>query len=66
MRELEGLPDWKLKVAIEQFERLGHGIVLSKQMGGMNPAHPCITVYHPKTGRINEIAEPLMKVIGGK
>lgn len=66
MRELEGLPDWKLKVAVQQFERLGHGVVLSKQMSGVNPVHPCITVYHPKTGQINEIAESLMVVIGGR
>ena len=52
------------KSARQQHARLGHGIVLSKQMGGMNPVHPCITVYHPKTGQINEIAESLMKVIG--
>ena len=63
MRQLEGLPDWKLKPAVKQFEKLGHGIVLSKQMRG-NPVHPCITVYHPKTGQINEIAESLMKVVG--
>ena len=63
MRQLEGLPYWKYKVAVEQFERLGHGIVLSKGMAG-NPEHPCITVYHPKTGQINDIAESLMKVIG--
>ena len=64
MRKLDGLPDWKYKVAVEQFERLGHGIVLSKRVGGSNPVHPCITVYHPKTGQINDIAESLMKVIG--
>ena len=64
MRKLDGLPDWKYKVAVEQFERLGHGIVLSKQMDGSNPVHPRITVYHPKTGQINDIAESLMKVIG--
>ncbi len=28
MRQLEGLPDWKLKVAVDQFEMLGHGVVL--------------------------------------
>ena len=63
MRNLEGLPDWKLKPAVKQFELLGHGIVLSKQMRG-NPVHPGISVYHPKTGQINEIAESLMRVIG--
>jgi len=64
IRELEGLPDWQLKPAVEQFERLGHGIVLSKQMGGSNPVHPCVTVYYPKPGQIYEIAESLMKTIG--
>ena len=49
--------------ACEQRSKLGHGIILSKQMGGSNPVHACITVYHPKTGEINEIAESLMEVI---
>ena len=51
------------RAAIEQRERLGHGIVLSKQMGGMNPAHPCISVFYPKEGKIYDIAESLMEVI---
>ena len=62
VRKMRGLPDWKLKPAVEQFERLGHGVVLSKHMDG-NPVHSCILVYHPKTGEINDIAESLMEVI---
>ena len=49
--------------AIEQMDRCGHGIILSKQMGGMNPSHPCITVYYPKLGKIYDVAECLMEVI---
>ena len=46
-----------------QLDRCGHGIILSKQMGGMNPRHPCITVYYPKLGKIYDVAECLMEVI---
>ena len=49
--------------AIEQMDRCGNGIILSKQMGGMNPRHPCITVYYPKLGKIYDVAECLMEVI---
>ena len=49
--------------ALEQIRRLGHGLVLTKQMGGSNPVHSCITVYYPKTGQIYDIAESLMEVI---
>ena len=49
--------------AIKQREELGHGIILSKQMAGSNPVHPCITVLYPKTGAIYDIAESLMEVI---
>ena len=49
--------------AHQQRSRLGHGIILTKQMGGKNPTHPCITVYYPKTGQIYDIAESLMEVI---
>jgi len=41
----------------------GSGLVLSKQMGGRNPAHPCVTVLYPKTGKIYDIAESLLEVI---
>ena len=49
--------------AIEQMDSCGNGIILSKQMGGMNPSHPCITVYYPKLGKIYDVAECLMEVI---
>ena len=51
------------KEARKQFLRLGYGIVLSKQMGGRNPEHPCITVLYPKTGQTYDIAESLMEVV---
>lgn len=51
------------RAAITQREALGHGVILSKQMSGKNPMHPCITVYYPKTGQIYDIAESLMEVI---
>ncbi len=41
----------------------GPGIILSKQMGGSNPVHPCITVYYPQAGKIWDIAESLVEVI---
>ena len=44
-------------------EELGHGIILSKQMGGSNPVHPCITVLYSKIGRVYDIAESLVEVI---
>ena len=50
------------RTAREQRERLGHGLVLSKQMAGL-PAHPCVTVFYPKTGKIYDIAESLMEVL---
>jgi len=48
--------------ALEQRGKLGHGVVLTKQMAG-NPSHPCITVYYPKVGEMYDIAESLMEVI---
>ncbi len=62
IRRILHVPDWKAKVAINQRELLGHGIILSKQMAGM-PEHPCITVYYPKAGKIYDIAEALVEVI---
>jgi len=41
----------------------GPGIILSKQMGGSNPVHPCITVYYPNMGKTWDIAESLVEVI---
>ena len=49
--------------ALEQRRRLGHGLILTKQMGGRNPRHECITVYYPLTGEMYDIAESLMEVI---
>ena len=49
--------------ALEQRRRLGHGLILTKQMGGINPSHACITVYYPKTGDTYDIAESLMEVV---
>ena len=50
------------RTAREQRERLGCGLVLSKHTAG-NPAHPCVTVFYPKTGKIYDIAESLMEVL---
>jgi len=49
--------------ALRQRRELGHGLILTKQMGGSNPRHPCITVYYPLTGQMYDIAESLMEVI---
>jgi hypothetical protein len=62
IRKIRNIPDWKLKPAFEQRERLGFGIVLATQVAG-SPAHPTITVVYPKTGKIYDIAESLMEVI---
>ncbi len=48
--------------AKEQRRRLGHGIIMSKQMEG-TPTHPCVTVFYPKVGEIYGIAESLVEVI---
>jgi len=52
-----------LRESEKQKERLGHGIVLSKQMAGSNPVHPCITVLYPKTGEVYDIAESLVEIV---
>ena len=39
------------------------GIILSKQIGGRNPSHPCATVFYPGTGKSYDIAEALIEVI---
>ena len=39
------------------------GIILTKQMAGSNPVHPCITVFYPASGKVYDIAECLMKVV---
>jgi hypothetical protein len=46
----------------EGFERLGIGIILSLQLGGMHPVHPCATVFYPKSLKIWDIAESLIEV----
>jgi len=47
---------------IQRFE-FGPGIILSKQMAGSNPPHPCITVLYPRVGLVYDIAESLVEVI---
>jgi hypothetical protein len=56
-------PDWKIRTAINQRELLGCGIILSKQMGGSNPKHPCVTVLYPSVEKVYDIAESLIEVI---
>ena len=51
------------KAAMRQREKLGPGLVLSKQWGGSSPCHPCITVFYAKVGKTYDIAESLMEVI---
>ena len=48
--------------AHQQRDRLGHGLILAKQMSG-TPRHSCISVYYPKIGQTYDIAESLMEVI---
>ena len=62
MRRVFNVPDWKRESAVEQRERLGVGIVLSKQMAG-TPRHPCVTVFYPKTSQAWDIAEGLLEVV---
>jgi hypothetical protein len=63
IRKLCNEPDWKEHVAINQRELLGPGIILSKQMGGSNPSHPCVTVLYPSVEKVYDIAESLVEVI---
>ena len=65
IRKVLHLPDWKLKPAMEQRERLGHGLVLSKSMGG-KPVHPIVTVYYATVQETWDIAESLVEVVNGK
>jgi len=44
-------------------QKMGPGIILSKQPGGSNPVHPCITVLYPMTGQAWDIAESLVEVV---
>jgi hypothetical protein len=50
-------------LAQEALDLIGFGIILSKQPGGSNPVHPCITVLYPKVGKTYDIAESLVEVI---
>jgi hypothetical protein len=54
------------QAAKKQRAELGPGIILSKQLAGSNPVHPCITVLYPKTGYVYDIAESLMEVLGDR
>ena len=47
---------------IDQRRRLGHGLVLSAHMSG-SPAHPCVSVYYPKTGQVYDIAHSFVEVV---
>ena len=62
IRRVFNTPYWKRESAIEQRERLGVGIVLSKQMAG-TPKHPCVTVFYPKARQAWDIAEGLLEVV---
>ena len=62
IRRVFNTPIWKYEASIEQRERLGVGLVLSKQMAG-TPKHPCVTVFYPKANKAWDIAEGLLRVI---
>ena len=55
--------DMRIQYAKRKNKEMGPGLVLSKQLGGMNPTHMCLTVYYPKIGKTYDIAEKLMEVI---
>jgi hypothetical protein len=40
----------------------GFGLILSRQMGGLNPRHQCATVFWFDRGRAYAIAESLIKL----
>ena len=61
-RKIDGLPHWLEEPAVAQREKLGEGLVISKQMSGM-PEHPCVTVYYTKVGKTYDIAESLLEVV---
>ena len=50
--------------ALQQKERLGVGLVISKQMMGKNLVQPCVTVYYPKVDKMYDIAESLVVSLG--
>ena len=39
------------------------GIILSLQLSGINPVHPCATVFYPKSCNTWDIAESLIDVV---
>ena len=47
---------------LDQNNKTGPGIILSKQMAG-SPEHMCLTVYYPKVNKTYDIAECLMTVV---
>lgn len=61
MSEDEGI--LRSLAAKKQRAYLSYGIILSKQMAGSNPVHPCITVLYPRVGKTYDIAESLMEAI---
>ena len=65
IRRVKGMTDHRLRSAVEQRERLGFGVIISKYRAGA-PEHDCISVYYPKIGKIYDIAESLVEVIGQK
>ncbi len=67
IRKTQNEPDWRLKEAVSQRDRLGFGIVIKTyqhrvEHGPCTPSeHPCLTVYYPKVGKMYDIAESLMR-----
>ena len=66
IRKIEKEWSWAQAAAKRQRAEQGPGIILSKQMAGTNPVHPCITVLYPKTGYVYDIAESLVEVLGDR
>ena len=62
IRRVLNTPEWKRDAAVKQREKLGVGIILSKQMAG-TPKHPCVTVFYPKARQAWDIAEGLLEVV---
>lgn len=49
--------------ALRQRREMGLGLILSKQMAGSNPVHPCVSVFYFDIGKAYDIAESLMEVV---
>ncbi len=43
--------------------KVRYGIVVSLQMGGSNPRHPCATVLYPEIAQQYDIAVSLLEVV---